>query len=145
MKHYTVENFTMKRSLGYKVTKLRNLVGGEMDAALKSFDISSQQMGILLAMRSGEVSTPFELSKMLSVDTGLMTRMLDKLEARELLKRSRSLEDRRVVNLSLTKKGEQVAAQLPGIAIGVLNARLSHLSKTEFDEFGRLLDKIIGE
>jgi DNA-binding MarR family transcriptional regulator len=145
MKHYTTESFTMMRSVGFKLTKARNLLTGEMDAALKDFDISSQQMGILLALQSGVAATPFELSKLLSVDTGLMTRMLDKMETKDMLKRTRSLEDRRVVNLVLTKKGDAIASQLPQIASGVLNARVGKFTKAEFEAFCRLLDKFVGE
>ncbi|HLX02495.1 MAG TPA: MarR family transcriptional regulator [Trinickia sp.] len=145
MKHYTPENFMLTESIGFRLTKARNLIIAEMDAALKDLDITSPQMGILLAMQRDLASTPFELSKLLSVDTGLMTRMLDKLESKGLLERSRSEEDRRVVNLALTKKGLEVAAKLPHIAPEVLNVRLKKFTKAEFEELGRLLAKFIGE
>jgi DNA-binding MarR family transcriptional regulator len=145
MDHYTPETFTRSLSVGFALSKARNLIAAEMDAALKQFDITSQQMGILLAMKSGDATTPFELSKLLSIDTGLMTRMLDKLETRSLLERSRSVEDRRVVNLKLTKKGEEVAARIPKIAPRVLNARLKKFTKAEFEELRRLLQKFIGD
>jgi DNA-binding MarR family transcriptional regulator len=82
---------------------------------------------------------------MLSVDTGLMTRMLDKLETKGLLERSRSVDDRRVVNLMLTKKGEEIAGEIPNIAPEVLNLRLKKFTKAEFEELCRLLNKFIGE
>ncbi|MGA7782224.1 MAG: MarR family transcriptional regulator [Paraburkholderia sp.] len=145
MKHYTPEGFSLTQSVGFLLTKARNLITAEMDTGLKDLDITGQQMGILLAMQRGLASTPFELSKMLSVDTGLMTRMLDKLETKGLLERSRSLDDRRVVNLVLTKKGKEIAAQIPGIAPEVLNARLKKFTKAEFEELCRLLHKFIGE
>jgi DNA-binding MarR family transcriptional regulator len=145
MKHYTAESFPLTQSVGFMLTKARNLITAEMDAALKDLDITSPQMGILLAMKRGQASTPFELSKMLSVDTGLMTRMLDKLEGKRLLERSRSADDRRVVNLVLTKKGLEVAAEIPKIAPEVLNARLKKFTKAEFEELCRLLQKFVGE
>jgi DNA-binding MarR family transcriptional regulator len=145
MKHYTPESFSLTQSVGFLLTKARNLITAEMDTALEELDITGPQMGILLAMQRGLASTPFELSKMLSVDTGLMTRMLDKLEAKGLLQRSRSVDDRRVVNLALTKKGEEIAAEIPRIAPEVLNARLKKFTKAEFEELCRLLNKFIGE
>jgi len=145
MKHYTPESFSLTQSVGFLLTKARNLVTAEMDTALKDLDITGPQMGILLAMQRGLASTPFELSKILSVDTGLMTRMLDKLETKGLLARSRSVDDRRVVNLVLTKKGEAIAAEIPKVAPEVLNARLKKFTKTEFDELCRLLNKFIGD
>ena len=145
MNHYSKENFRPTQSIGFLINKARNILTIEMDAALKDLDISSQQMGILMSLTLGLAATPFELSKVLGIDTGLMTRMLDKLEAKDLLQRSRSLEDRRVVNLALTKKGEEVAAQIPEVAPDVLNAHLKNFSKTEFEELRRLLRKFLDE
>jgi DNA-binding MarR family transcriptional regulator len=145
MKHYTPQSFSLMQSVGFLLTKARNLITAEMETALKALDITGPQMGVLLGIQRGLASTPFELSKMLSVDTGLMTRILDKLETKGLLERSRSMDDRRVVNLLLTKKGEEVAAEIPNIAPEVLNARLKKFTKAEFEELCRLLDKFIGE
>lgn len=141
MDHYTPKNFTLTGSVGFALSKARNLVTSEMDAALKDLDITSPQMGVLLSISVGAAGTPFELSKLLGVDTGLMTRLLDKLEDKGLVERSRSVEDRRVVNLALTKEGAAVAAQIPELAPKVLNARLRKFTKAEFNEFCRLLRK----
>ena len=145
MEHYTKDSFSLTRSVGFAINKARNVLVTEMDAALKDLDITSQQMGILLSLTSGIATTPFELSKLLGIDTGLMTRMLDKLETKGLVERSRSLEDRRVVNLKLTEKGKEVASQLPEIAPGVLNNRLKDFSRAEFKELHRLLFKFLGD
>jgi DNA-binding MarR family transcriptional regulator len=145
MNHYSKENYRPTQSIGFLINKARNVLTVEMDAALKVLDISSQQMGILMSLTLGLAATPFELSKVLGIDTGLMTRMLDKLEAKGLLERSRSLEDRRVVNLALTEKGEKVAGQIPDIAPDVLNARLKKFNKAEFEDLRRLLRKFLDE
>jgi DNA-binding MarR family transcriptional regulator len=145
VRHYTKDNFKVRESVGFQLVKARNLIVTEMDAALKELDISGQQMGIVLMLRQNLASTPFELSKMLGIDTGLMTRMLDKLETRGLLVRSRDQQDRRVVNLSLTKDGIAVADQIPEIAPDVLNARLKDFTKAELTELRRLLRKFLGD
>jgi DNA-binding MarR family transcriptional regulator len=145
VRHYTKENFNLMDSVGFSINKARNLIIMEMDAALKEVDISSQQMGILLLLKQQTASTPFELSKTLGTDTGLMTRMLDKLEAKGLIVRSRDAEDRRVVNLTLTGSGRAVAARLPEIAPAVLNERLKKFTKTEVEELRRLLRKFVAD
>jgi DNA-binding MarR family transcriptional regulator len=144
MDHYPKDNFPIGQSIGFALTKARNLIVAEMDQALKPLDITAQQMGILLSLKDGVATTPFEISRLLGIDTGLMTRMLDKLEAKGLLVRSRNLQDRRVVDLSLTAQGQAVADQIPELAPAVLNARLRRFNKTEFAELRRLLDKFIG-
>ncbi|SDC98862.1 transcriptional regulator, MarR family [Cupriavidus sp. YR651] len=143
MKHYTRDNFQLTQSIGFHLNKARNSLLMEMDSALRPLDINGQQMGILLSLTRGVASTPFEISKLLGIDSGLMTRMLDKLEEKGLLERSRSIDDRRVVNLTLTEKGKAVAAQIPEIAPEVLNQRLKEFSEAEFLEFRRLLQKFV--
>lgn len=145
MDHYTAQNFRLTETIGFLLNKARGLLTSEMDAAISAFGITAQQMGILLALDTGWASTPFEVSKLLALDTGLTTRLLDKLEAREYLERSRSAADRRVVNLSLTSTGKKVAAQLPGMARAVLNERLRQFNSNEFEQFQALLHKFIGE
>ncbi|CAG9243393.1 Transcriptional regulator, MarR family [Paraburkholderia unamae] len=145
MDHYTPKNFMLTESVGFRIVKARNLVVAELDTALKDLDITSQQMGILLSLKQRVATTPFELSKLLGIDTGLMTRMLDKLETKGLLERSRDANDRRVVNLNLTAQGLETAAQIPEIAPHVLNARLRKFTKAEFAELNRLLRKFTGD
>jgi DNA-binding MarR family transcriptional regulator len=145
MEHYTAESFSLEKSVGFKLTKARNRIVAEIDRALVELNITSTQVGIVLAMAQGSASTPVELVKILSIDAGLMTRMLDKLEAKELLKRSRSTEDRRVVNLMLTERGQDTAAEIPRIATQVLNSQLKSFTTAEFEELGRLLQKFIGD
>ncbi|MEK7488861.1 MAG: MarR family transcriptional regulator, partial [Pseudomonadota bacterium] len=130
-------------SIGFHLNKARNSLLLEMDSALRPLDINGQQMGILLALTRGMAGTPFEISKLLGIDSGLMTRMLDRLEEKGLLERSRSIDDRRVVNLTLTSKGRLVSAEIPSIAPEVLNERLKAFTPEEFDEFRRLLQKFV--
>ncbi len=142
MKHYTRDNFQLTQSVGFHLNRARNSLLMEMDAALRPLDITGQQMGILLSLTRGVASTPLEISKVLGIDTGLMTRMLDKLESKGLLQRQRSVEDRRVIHLIVTDKGREIAERIPDIAPEVLNHRLRHFSGDEFREFLRLLQKL---
>jgi DNA-binding MarR family transcriptional regulator len=145
MDHYTRKNFVHTQSIGFLLARARNLLASDIDAALKDLDISSQQMGIIVSLSNGTASTPFELSRQLGIDTGLMTRMLDKLEEKGLLERSRDDKDRRVVNLTLTRAGTRVADAIPDIVPPVINAHLKSFTRAEFEELRRLLGKFIGE
>jgi DNA-binding MarR family transcriptional regulator len=145
MDHYTRKNFVHTQSIGFLLARARNLLASDIDVALKDLDISSQQMGIIVSLGKGTASTPFELSKLLGIDTGLMTRMLDKLEEKGLLERSRDDKDRRVVNLTLTRAGNRVADAIPDIVPPVLNAHLKSFTRAEFEELRRLLGKFLGE
>ncbi|AKJ69393.1 MFS transporter [Pandoraea thiooxydans] len=141
MKHYVKSRFLITDSIGFYIARARNSLQMDMDAALKTLGVNAPQMGVLLSIANRGTATPFELSKDLVIDTGLMTRMLDKLETHGWLKRERSLEDRRVVNLYLTEAGERMSAELAKIVPDVLNTRLQTFTKEEFEEFRRLLKK----
>lgn len=145
VKHYTRKNYEVTESIGFLLNKARNGLLMEVDAALRPLEITGQQMGILLALARGEVSTPLEISKALGIDTGLTTRMLDKLENKELVRRQRCEEDRRVVHVLLTRKGTEVAQRIPDVTPDVLNRRLQDFSSEEFNELLRLLRKFTGD
>jgi DNA-binding MarR family transcriptional regulator len=144
MEHYTPETFAQQRTVAFFLNQARNVMVMEMDASLKGLGITGQQLGLMASMKRDLASTPFELAKLLGIDTGAMTRLLDRLEEKELIVRSRSLEDRRVVNLAITAKGEQVLADAYIVGPQVLNARLENFSAEEFAEFDRLLRKFAG-
>jgi len=115
-----------------------------LDSSLRDLEINHQQMGIILALSRQLASTPFELSKLLDIDSGLMTRMLDKLEKQDVLQRVRNVDDRRSVILQLTRHGKHLASEIPKRAPEVVNARLKDFTLAEFREFQRLLAKFIG-
>ena len=71
------------------------------------------------------------LAKDLGMDPASVTRALDRIEAKGLLRRERSTTDRRVVHLVLTEEGRSVATQVPKVLTSVLNGHLSGFSHEE--------------
>ena len=80
----------------------------------------------------GEATTVAELARQSQMDAGAMTRLLDRLETKGLLRRVRATEDRRVVQLELTPEGQQLASEVPAVLAEVMNAHLAGFSKTEW-------------
>jgi DNA-binding MarR family transcriptional regulator len=143
MSYYTQENFDRTDSVGFALSKARNLIVIELDAALKELNVKAHHIGVLMALFRGTAKTPAGISRHLGVDSGLMTRLLDSLEQKELIARSRDGKDRRIVNLTLTEAGHAVALRIAEIVPGVLNARLRSFSNLEFEELSRLLGKLL--
>jgi DNA-binding MarR family transcriptional regulator len=140
MSHRTQNDFERIQSLGLTLGKARNLVAAEMDAALKDVGISSQQLSILLALSRDAAQSAVQLSRMLAVDSALMTRALDKLEARGLVQRTRSEADRRRVDLAVTQEGHDAIARCERAEPSV---RLSRFTNPEIETLGRLLGKLV--
>jgi DNA-binding MarR family transcriptional regulator len=143
MSFYTQDDYQQSESVGFLLNKARNQLAADMDAALKGLNLKAQHSGILMSLLRGTCTTPASLARHLSVDTGLMTRILDKLESLGLLVRSRDLADRRVVNLQLTAVGHAAALRISELAPDVLNERLRGFSEMEYAELRRLLHKLI--
>jgi DNA-binding MarR family transcriptional regulator len=141
---YDPSTIQLDASLGYYLTKARNVLVARTDLALKPLDLTSHQIGVLLFLASGRARTPLELSREMSYDSGSMTRMLDRLEKKGFVMRTRSDADRRVVEVSLTERGQDAAARLPHIGATVLNEQLDGFSRAELDLLIAMLGRIIG-
>ncbi|MGH8777647.1 MarR family winged helix-turn-helix transcriptional regulator [Paraburkholderia sp.] len=140
---YHASEISPESSLGYYLSKARNVLAERMDRAVKPLGLTAQQIGIVLLLWHGRATTPFELSRALSYDSGSMTRMLDRLEKKGLIARTRSEIDRRMVKLELTPAGRDAATQLPELCTAVLNEQLHGFSPDELGTLMSLLGRFI--
>jgi DNA-binding MarR family transcriptional regulator len=140
---YRPENYQPDESAVYLMRRILTLVAAEVDEALEPRDLTSAQWVPLLKLHLGEASSVAELARECQLDTGAMTRLLDRLEAKGLVARVRSLEDRRVVNLELTKEGREAARQIPAALCEVQNAFLQGLSIEEWQQLKSLLRRVL--
>jgi len=130
-------------SVGYLI-KLTNQVDiRNLDAELQPYDLTAPQWVPLLVISKGRADTVAGCAREIGVDTGAMTRMLDRLEAKGFVVRNRSAEDRRVVNVALTKAGHEIVKLIPPTICHVLNRHLRGFSEKEFETFKDLLRRFL--
>lgn len=72
-----------------------------------------------------------------------MTRMLDRLEQKNLLIRQRSEADRRQVRLVLTDDGLALVDQLPTVGAAAMNELAAAISPQELHSLEQILKKIL--
>ena len=72
-----------------------------------------------------------------------MTRAIDRLEGKGLLRRERSQQDRRVVQLVLTDAGRAAAELVPPVLADVLNAHLAGFTDAEWQQLIALLTRVV--
>ena len=72
-----------------------------------------------------------------------MTRSIDRLVAKGLVQRERSLADRRVIHIVLTDEGRRAAEQVPPVLADVLNAHLHGFSHAEWQQLLQFLNRIL--
>jgi DNA-binding MarR family transcriptional regulator len=140
---YDPENIELETSVGFYLTKARQALLERLDRALEPFDLTAQQIGVILLLSRGYANTPFELSRKMAYDSGSMTRMLDRLERKGLVARSRSEQDRRMIELTLTERGADAARALPSLIATALNAQLAGFSADELATLTGLLKRFI--
>ena len=90
-------------------------------------------------VHAGHADTVAELARVCTIDTGAMTRLLDRLEKKGLCQRVRSQSDRRVVHIELTPAGVAVAERVPHILCEVYNQVLAGFSPQEWEQLRTLL------
>ncbi len=90
-------------------------------------------------VHAGHADTVAELARVCTIDTGAMTRLLDRLEKKGLCQRVRSQSDRRVVHIELTPAGVAVAERVPHILCEVYNQVLAGFSPQEWAQLRALL------
>jgi DNA-binding MarR family transcriptional regulator len=140
---YNADTTPLESSLGYYLTKARNVLVERTDRAVAPLGLTAQQIGVIVMLSSRRASTPFELSRAMSYDSGSMTRLLDRLEKKGFVVRTRSDADRRMVQLELTPQGHEAARQLPGLGAAVLNEQLRGFSAAEHATLIELLSRFI--
>jgi DNA-binding MarR family transcriptional regulator len=140
---YNAHTTPLESSLGYYLTKARNVLVERTDRAVAPLGLTAQQIGVIVMLSSRRASTPFELSRAMSYDSGSMTRLLDRLEKKGFVVRTRSDADRRMVKLELTPQGHEAARQLPGLGAAVLNEQLRGFSAAEHATLIELLSRFI--
>ena len=129
---YSAEGWTADESVGALMKLVMASITHQVDRRLVDHDLTHAQWVPLFKLAHGECGTVAELARTLQSDPGAMTRALDRLEAKGLVARVRSSEDRRVVNLELTDDGREVAAVVPAVLAEVLNLHLAGFSKEEW-------------
>jgi DNA-binding MarR family transcriptional regulator len=74
-----------------------------------------------------------------------ITRLVDRLERRGLVKRSRSRQDRRVVEVGMTQKGLVLVRGLDAHVQRLPKALLGHLGAERAGQLRRLLEAVISD
>jgi DNA-binding MarR family transcriptional regulator len=140
---YQPGQYRPEQSVGYLMRKVLSSILAQADAQLAVYDLTYVQWLPLYKLVMKEGNTVACLSRDLEIDPGAMTRSLDRLEAKGLVRRERSVDDRRVVHLVLTDEGRKVARKVPAVLADVLNGHLQGFSQAEWQLLLQLLGRML--
>jgi len=113
-----------------------------LPSADDKFDLSPAQCHVLHLIEPGRPLPMRQLAKTLSCDASNVTGLIDRLEARGLVERRASAEDRRVKELQLTAAGSRVRSALLR-RMAAQSHPLSRLSSRQQRELVRMLEALL--
>ena len=140
---YDGNDYKLDDSIGYLMRQIVATVSAITDERMAEHGLTDAQWKPLLMMQQGQCKTAAELSRMACSDAGAVTRMLDRVEAKGLVQRTRSSEDRRVINIGLTEEGQRAAAVVPHVLADVLNSVLVGFTEDEARQLKGMLQRVL--
>ncbi|GMV18861.1 MAG: MarR family transcriptional regulator [Polyangiaceae bacterium] len=83
-----------------------------------------------------------ELSWKIRARNSTVTGIIDRMEREGLVERRRSEDDRRVIHITLTRKGQRLATEIPVEPVQIFRQILSELSARDAAELSRILTRL---
>lgn len=115
-----------------------------MSTEFEAHGVTQQQFNVLRILRgAGKVGLPtLEVADRLVEHTPGITRLIDRLEAKELVRRERPAEDRRQVYCYIARDGLELLEKLDGPVAAASKRAFAGLSKAEMKTLVEILEKI---
>jgi DNA-binding MarR family transcriptional regulator len=141
---YDPKTYKPRESVGFLMQRARVQILDDLDRELEPLGITAAQYIILVRLSEGGVGSATGLCSG-GYDPGAMTRMIDRLEKKGLVRRVRRADDRRKVDVELTAEGKAVRPKLIAAVVKVLNHRLRGFTKAEVHQLADFLRRMIVE
>lgn len=128
---------------GHDIRRLHQIAVALFMAETEPFGITPVQFAALQAVQNAPGTDQRTLARTIGFDTSTIAGVIDRLEARGLMLRSASAQDRRVRLLTLTPAGEQLLADVLPSMLRAQERILAPLPAQERGEFMRMLGVLI--
>ena len=102
-------------------------------ALSKRYHVSSSQLACIIALHDHGPMPLSQVAKEILVDSSTVTGLIDRLERKGFVERSRSSLDRRIITVSLTETGEKLARNAPSLLQHQMTEGLKRLPLGEKD------------
>lgn len=137
------DGLELHNSFTFWLARLASAMRESLEKDLADWEINWSQWLILNSLYQGEVTTPAQVASHIAADRSAVTRLLDRLEHKSLVKREHDGLDRRSVKLHLTDKGREVAQVLNRLAEEHQARFLGQLHPTELRAFKANIQKLL--
>lgn len=108
----------------------------------KGFGVTESQGLVVRQLAKSGPSSLIELSKQLHVSPSNITGLVDRLEAKGLVRRARQ-DDRRIIHIHLTSQGEELTAILPDPLEVKIDCALRDIPEPELQAFWLPISRLL--
>jgi len=133
---------TLDTSLGFIMARASMRYKNELGRRLKPYGVTPEQWVALHRLLEQGGLTQKELAERTAKDQPTITRILDKLEQKRLIRRSDSQADRRAFRIHLTGQGIQLLEQLMPVSQQVREEACRGITDRELAALTATLDRI---
>ncbi len=105
--------------------------------------LTSPQLWAIKALAESAPMMVSELARRMYLHPATVVGILTRLESHDLIKKTRSMEDRRVVWVELTIKGKDLVAAAPEVAQGLLVVGLEKTPQSGLKEINKGLKRLV--
>jgi|SRR5580658_8926241 DNA-binding MarR family transcriptional regulator len=141
--YYSVASLEPNTSVGFLIKRCGMLMGQLAERRFESQEINLTQWVTLMNLTQDAHMSPTKLSAEVGHDMGALTRVVDDLERRGLVRRERSHRDRRAVEIAITPAGRRVAESTKRVIVELLNELVEPFSEREVDTLIALLQRVL--
>jgi DNA-binding MarR family transcriptional regulator len=142
--YYNVDNLDRSNSVGFLVKRCGVLMSQLAERRFEGTSVSFTQWLALiwLSTQDSQISAT-QLSAEMGHDMGALTRIVDELERRGLVRRERSHRDRRAVEIAVTAAGRRQAQSAKRVIVELLNQLVEPFNDAEIDTLIGLLHRLL--
>ena len=137
--------YLMNGGLGHLTSAVRNAVFARLETELAPLELTSAQFVVVIGAMRGRARTINEFCVFAGIDAGSMSRLLDRLEAKGIVRRTRGDADRRQVQVELTDKGHALSPQIMPALARVYEQFLDGFSQDDAVQLQSLLQRLLAK
>mgnify|MGYP000193045572 CR=1 FL=1 len=132
---------TLERDIFLSLQKTADILMRDIEDLLKPYHLSPTQYNVLRILRTAKETglACNEITQRMSTHDPDMTRLLDRLETRKLLARTREKDDRRIIRVRISGDGLQLLRTLDDPVKLAHKRQLGHLGERRIRVLGKLL------
>lgn len=135
-------DYALKNSIAYRFIRGANSVNKTLNKKLSPFNIAIEQRATLEIIKFESDVNQTKIARLLGKDKTTISRSLDSLEKKGLIKKSETLEDKRSNKVELTKSGESILEDSIKEVASFRESLNEKLTKEELTMLFKIMDKL---